>query len=89
MNKPVLGFFSTAGEAGLLAGLVDGVPVVGRSADVLFQPDVAPFTFSVVGAGDCADGACFSELVTADGAAEGAALVVVVVGWGVAGFTWV
>lgn len=73
----------------MLAGLVDGVAVEGRSADVLFQPGVAPFTFSVVCAGDCVDGACFSELVAAEGAVEGTVLVVVVVGWGVAGFTWV
>lgn len=89
MNRPVLGFFSIAGEAGLLAGLVDGVSVEGRSADVLFQPGAAPLTFSGACAGGCVDGACFSELGAAEGAAEGAALVVVVVGWGVAGFTWV
>lgn len=76
MNKPVLGFFSTAGEAGLAAGLVDGVLVDGRSAEVLFQPGVVPLTFSGACVEGCVDGACLSEL----GATEGAALVVVVGG---------
>ena len=64
----MLGFFSTAGEAGLVVGLVDGALVEGRSADVLFQPGVAPLTCSGACVAGCDGGACFSELGATDGA---------------------
>lgn len=84
MNKPVLSFFSTAGEAGFLSP--NGLSVVigfspGICAEELSQ--FAPLGLSVAFVAGCADGLGFSE-----GPEAFAVLEVGAEGWGVAGLTW-